>query len=813
MSSFLRTAIAHPALRPKSQPLQVLLAYLALAAGYWGLARLGLELAVLDNRVSPVWPAAGLAAAALLRWGWHLWPGVFLGASLINFPMTGWWDAGLITLGNTGSALAAVALLRYAGFHPRMRTTRDVLLFCILAGGTASMVAATVGASVTALSGSRAWAEVPIAWLTWWLGDCIGVLLVGPVVLLTAGMRGVPHAADRRELAAAFALLLAVTLTVFWVTTDRAQAPLSFLLWPVLAWSALRLGRVATAWAVLLALALAITGYARGVGVLGGFRELNAHWVILQGFVITTAVPALVLATAIDQLRATQRHLALTQHSVDTAADGVVWLDADGRILRCNAAFADLMRSRPDALVGRDFNATCLRLDPAEWADFAADLGRTGRAVRRCTLLGFGDAARSVELGASALHHQGADYRCLFVRDLSEREAFEAGLYQTQKMELVGRLAGGIAHDFNNMLAALQGNAELLQMQLGRHGEDNRQIDNIVLACERARDLTHQLMVFSRKDRDRPQVIDLNQLVSETVSLNRRLIPATIAIRCTTDEEPQLLRADPSRINQLLMNLVINARDAMPGGGRILIGTETRDIAPSTRAGAEAVAPGRYRVLVVEDTGPGIDPAALPHVFEPFFTTKGSTQGTGLGLAIVHGIAHKAGGFVDVASDPGRGTQFTVGFPAAAGDPPAGAAGRLSTTGIERLGRGRQVLLVEDDERVLELVREVLLRAGFAVQVATNGRDGLAAVDAADRPYDLVVTDLVMPDLGGVDMASGIRERDGRIPVLFMSGYGEGEVGADRSRLPSRCAFIGKPFTIAEFAEALRELMRQDRVV
>ncbi|MDA3962800.1 MAG: MASE1 domain-containing protein [Planctomycetota bacterium] len=779
-----------------------------LALGYVALSWLGLRFAVIDSQISPVWPAAGLALGVMLRWGWRLWPGVFVGAFVINVMLGGPVSAAVMAAGNTGSALMAIALLRHARFRANLPSPRDVLLFSILGGGSATMVAATVGVVTGTLSKGAPWDQATMSWVTWWLGDCIGVLLLGPVVLLVPLRRAQWPSVKIPELVLALLTGLGVSVTVFWIAGDRAESPLSFLLWPVLAWSALRLGRVVTSLAILLAAIIAITGSVRGFGVFGGFADLNHEWVVLQAYLVSSAVPVLVLCAAVDQLRGAQQHLRLTQHGIDSAADGVVWLDPRGNLVQANEAFAELMRGPLSALLGHHFNDTCVRMDHEQWQKLLTMVAERGRAVRQIDLLAFDGNRVPAELSATAVVEDDATYTCLILRDLRDRQVFEEHLYQTQKMEAIGRLADGIAHDFNNMLAAIYGNAELLQMQMESRGDDCRYINNIVLTCERARELTNQLMVFSRKNRDKPQIVDLVQLVQQAVELNRRVIPESIGIEHQPHYEILLIEADPARISQLVMNLMLNARDAMPGGGRIHIATEAVTIDETRAAKWPDATAGTFHRLSVDDSGVGISSDALAHIFEPFFTTKEAGSGTGLGLAIVHGIAHSAGGFVSVESAKGRGTRFEVYLPAATGPREHTTSGRLSTSAISRIGAGKHALLVEDDERVLELVREVLERSGFSVDVATNGKDGLLAVDHKAGGYDLVVTDLVMPDLGGVDMATGIRERAGTLPVLFMSGYGDNEVtGTNEDGMAPNCAFIGKPFTIGDFTETVRGLM------
>jgi len=312
--------------------------------------------------------------------------------------------------------------------------------------------------------------------------------------------------------------------------------------------------------------------------------------------------------------------------------------------------------------------------------------------------------------------------------------------------------------------------------------------------------------VFSRGDRNEQRVIELNAAVQQAVDLHRRVISETIAIEHRPGAGNPLVKADASRVQQLVMNLLLNARDAMPGGGRIRIETVSMEVTERECAEMPQARPGEFHRLRVSDTGSGIDPQVLGRIFEPFFSTKDPVRGTGLGLAIVHGIVQRAGGFVVVSSPPGCGATFDVYLPAVSGEQETTNAERLATAQIARIGRGRHALLVEDDDQVLEMVQKLLQQAGFNVSVARNGKDGLRMVDQDPGGFDLIVTDLVMPDLGGVDMATGIRERSGTIPGLFMSAYPEETDDEVGSQAPNT-AFIGKPFALQDFAKAVKELM------
>jgi signal transduction histidine kinase/ActR/RegA family two-component response regulator len=380
-----------------------------------------------------------------------------------------------------------------------------------------------------------------------------------------------------------------------------------------------------------------------------------------------------------------------------------------------------------------------------------------------------------------------------------ENKALEAQLRQAQKMEAVGQLAGGIAHDFNNLLTVINGYAEILKLKLANTDALGRYADDIFSAGERAARLTHQLLAFSRKQVLTPTVLDLNELLTGTQSLLKRLIGETIEIDLHLDDRPCPARVDEGQIQQVVMNLAVNARDAMPHGGTIVLSTRNTT-AEEVAEDWPNMKPGRYVRISLEDNGVGMAPNIVEQVFEPFFTTKPRGEGTGLGLSTAYGIIKQSGGYIWADSHPGRGTRFDVFLPcssqpiepATSAPPQADSAAR------------RTVLLVEDDDLVRELASEVLEDDGFEVHGATNGRE---ALDLADRleNFDVLITDLVMPHVDGVALSKRIRKTRPRLPVVVMSGY------PDRARVVDsvglgECVFLNKPFTRDKLLSTLRDL-------
>jgi two-component system cell cycle sensor histidine kinase/response regulator CckA len=393
----------------------------------------------------------------------------------------------------------------------------------------------------------------------------------------------------------------------------------------------------------------------------------------------------------------------------------------------------------------------------------------------------------------------------MMVEDVSARRDLEEQLRQAQKMEAIGQLAGGVAHDFNNLLTAILGSADLVL--LDTPAEDPRREDLAAIreAGERAAVLTRQLLAFSRQQVLRPRVIYLREIVTGMENLLRRIIGEDVRLETMAGPDAALVNADPGQIEQVILNLAVNARDAMPDGGQLTISTAVVELDAAFAQQHPTTVPGRYVRLSVSDTGEGMDERTQRRIFEPFFTTKGPGKGTGLGLAMVYGIVKQSGGYIWVRSTPGRGATFDVYLPPADAPVPeeaAGAASETRQTGCET------ILLVEDEAAVRSLARRTLGRYGYRVLEASNGRDALALARERPEAVDLLLVDVVMPELGGRRVAGQLlRDRPG-MKVLYMSGY-PGNADGERAFEPG--AFLQKPFTPEVLVRRVRELLDAGR--
>jgi len=493
---------------------------------------------------------------------------------------------------------------------------------------------------------------------------------------------------------------------------------------------------------------------------------------------------------------------SLIEHALDLTAV----LAPDGTALFVSPSIERLLGIRPEDAKGRSVFDLVHRDDAAAVRDRIASVLTRGSRFEHVEL-----RMRHVDgtwrtlsaIGKPLPPETGIEGLIINARDLSERQELEAQLRQSQKMDAVGRLAGGVAHDFNNLLTAILGYTELLLSDVGPDDPKAAELNEILAAAQRAAALTRQLLTFSRKQVEQVEVIDVAAVIRGMEEMLRRVIGEDIVFRTSVPSGLGHVRADRSQLEQVLLNLVVNARDAMPDGGSLLV--EARDV---TRAGPNRGDPNDRRdtswVLVsVEDAGVGMGAETLRHIYEPFFTTKPKGKGTGLGLATVYAIVHQAGGFIEVASEPGRGTTFRVFLP---------RAGELSTearteSDVRRrsLARGSEtILVVEDEDLVRKLAADVLRGRGYTVLAAASGAEALALAGSHAATIRLVLSDVVMPGMGGPEMASRLGQRGLRAPVLFMSGYADSDSGA---LLPDGAPLLQKPFSPDTLARRVRAML------
>jgi PAS domain S-box-containing protein len=483
-----------------------------------------------------------------------------------------------------------------------------------------------------------------------------------------------------------------------------------------------------------------------------------------------------------------------------TSLDAVLLTTEGGEILAANAAACRMFGRSEEELMRGGRDGVVDRSDPRLPAALQ-ERARTGTFHGEIDFLRRDRTKFTGEISSAVfMDRHGQPRTSMVIRDITDRRQLEAQLVQAQKMEAVGRLAGGVAHDFNNLLTVIQGYAELLRTSLADDPERRESVGEIIRAAERAAALTRQLLAFSRRQVLEMRVLDLGAVVADTEKMLRRLIGEDIEVIVVKPATLGSVKADPGQIEQVLVNLAVNSRDAMPSGGSLTL--ELADVtldAPLTTS-HDSIPPGRYVVVSVGDTGSGMDAETLAHIFEPFFTTKEQGKGTGLGLAMMYGIVKQTGGYVDVASTPGAGTTFRIYLPRSAGSMTSG----LRPSVLSRHGT-ETVLLVEDEAAVRNLARTVLQRKGYVVLAAQDGAAALDLVDKHAGVIHVLLTDLVMPGMSGRDVAAAVRARRPSIKVIFMSGYTADvptELGTEGA-----AAFLSKPFNEHALTSKLREVL------
>ncbi|AMO73240.1 hybrid sensor histidine kinase/response regulator [Sphingorhabdus sp. M41] len=493
---------------------------------------------------------------------------------------------------------------------------------------------------------------------------------------------------------------------------------------------------------------------------------------------------------------------------------GLALADRDGRFLFLNEAFAKIAgiddKEKPlypgDLMIRDDKSAVADAVrryasGPALTGDLAVRLRNGGE--------------EPVALGIAGVRGLGEAAVLLSIRDNSEESKLKSQVAQATKMQAVGQLAGGVAHDFNNILTAIIGHCDLMLLRHAPGDSDYDDIQQVKNNSNRAAGLTRQLLAFSRQQTLRPQVIQLPDVVADVSNLLKRLLDETIELEVRHGRNLGLVRADPGQLEQVIINLGVNARDAMPGGGKISISTQAV-VAADVRALKSEILPiGDYTALIFTDSGNGIPPHVIGKIFEPFFTTKAVGKGTGLGLSTVYGIIKQSGGYIFADSKLGKGTTFSIYFPVHQPTKEDLERAKLDSlpvkaTAKKELWGSAHILLVEDEDMVRAVAERALTRQGYTVVTASEGEEalGLLAVqDESERQFDLIVSDVVMPNMDGPTMAKHVRKIYPDMPILFMSGYAEEQLR--KSIDVDKVNFLPKPFSVAQIAEAVGETLAE----
>src|SRR5438067_4068501 len=786
---------------------------LALAAAYFLVAKIGLRYATIGPSISPVWPPTGLAVAALVLLGPRYWLAILLGAFLANattsIPVLA---AAGIACGNTSEAMLAAYLLRSrAGQHLALDDLRGVRTLVAVAAPAGALASATAGVTSLWLArvvpGAGVWSAVSV----WWAGDYLGALVVAPVLLTWVGPAG-----ERigRRTALEMSLLVGgavlATMAIFGGLLPASLLPPAeypFLLFPFVVGAALRFGPRGASLLTMTVATLALGYTARGGGPFG-MQTVPSTDTALMIYIGILAVTGLSLGPATPRheraeraLRTANEHLAAVIQSSPLA---IYTLDPTSTVLTWNRAAEALYGWRAEEVIGRPLPTIGQDVD---------DHGRLrDRVIRGEALRGVEVTRRrkdgssvNISLSVAPLHDAAGRVTGMLslAADVTEMRQLEGQYRQAQKMEAVGRLAGGIAHDFNNLLTAIIGTTALVLEDLGLDARARLDIQEIEKAAKRAAGLTRQLLIFSRQQVLEPRALDLNALVGNLEKMLHRLIGEDIELVTKPAASLGAVRADPGQLEQAIVNLVVNARDAMPQGGRLTIETAEVELDRSYVTGHVPTRPGRYVLLAISDTGVGMDAATKARLFEPFFTTKEPGRGTGLGLATVYGIVKQSDGYIWAYSELGHGTTFKMYLPRVA---ELAEAPQSTPSPLTPAGGSETVLVVEDQEEVRNLTKRVLEARGYAVLAAANGAEALEIVDRHPTPIHLMITDVVMPGMNGREVAQYACAKRSDLKVLFVSGY-TGEAVLQHRLLEPGVAFLQKPFTPDALARKTREVL------
>ena len=803
------------------RPVAYLLTVALLAGLYFVAARVGLRYASIGHSVSLVWPPTGLALAALVALGYRYWPGVAIGAFLANaatpVPLAA---AAAIGLGNTLEALLGAYLLRRAaGGRPRLESMATVRALVLAAAPVGAIVSAIIGVSALTLSGVLAAPGATTTVAVWWTGDVLGALVVAPFLFAWL-INGRPREGGRGVLEIILLCLGTAAAAELGGLARHTSVPILhqvdylYLLFPFVIWAALRFGGRGASLMTLTVSVVAVWHTTQGTGP---FVAATVPGTLFAAacYLAAVAVTGLTLAAAVAHEReAATRTLEEREQQLRVALDAArmgiwSWSTADNR-LTWDDTLRQLYGLAPaDRMAGYDDFLARVHPEDREFVS-----GKVLRALEERGSLDYefrivlpdGSVRWIADQGRVVLgdggEPQGMTGVCM---DVTQRRATEEQLRQTHRMESIGRLAGGVAHEANNQMSVVIGATDFILRRTDVPPAVRSDVESVRRAAERTAAVTAQLLAFSRRQVLKPQVLDLGVLLQRFQPVLQRIMGEDCTVTLRLGEGIGSVTADPGQLEQVLINLALNARDAMPRGGELTVETSAaqfkRGSAPIIQG--VAVEPGSYAVVVVTDTGHGMDQQTMARVFEPFFTTKEVGQGTGLGLSTVYGIVKQSDGYVWAYSEPDRGASFEIYLPAT---PEAPADLPRRTGALPAPANGELILVVEDEETVRRTVARGLAEAGYRVIEAENGSQ---ALDLAGRSPDriaLLLTDVVMPGMSGRELAAAVGELIPGISVLFTSGYTDSEI-VRRGLLAPGAAFLPKPFTVNALVRAVRDRM------
>jgi PAS domain S-box-containing protein len=763
------------------------------------------------------YPPAALLAAACILWGARALLPIIAAASLLAVltptPGESLWQVLVFSALLKATYWAASRLLLAGRFDCAFSSPYDVARFGFTYLATAGVAALLNTIRMQGLGGSM----LPSGLLLvrgFWIGDLVAVVALAPALIIAIDWI---TRVDDASVGGAVARLRAAWSTT--TTLQLASVPLALVvaasLAPSVGFFSFALCFLPLGWIALSrgARAAALTNVVLSVGIVSlvhGSLGIAAKSLEIQAFVGMLVVTGLLVGSVADER---ERAFALLRRSeeryrrlVELLPDPLV-VHADGRVLFANTAAARVLGCATGAgLVGVSLPSLATPRSRQTIEDRVRELseGRSVQLTHHTMHRVDGTGTVDLESVSIPFEYQGAAAALTVARDVSVRVQLEEQLRHAQRMEAVGRLAGGVAHDFNNLLTVISSYSELIQSQAGDNPVLAADVGEIRSAADRAAALTRQLLSFSRRQVLQPASLDVNAVVRGAEGLLRRLIGPEIEIVARLDPGAGTVYADRGQLEQVIMNLVVNARDAMPNGGVLTVETALIPAAEAPESARAASGADRFATIVVRDTGKGMDAETMRRIFDPFFTTKEVGRGTGLGLATVHGIMEQSGGAVSVQSTPGHGSEFRILLPALAdAQPPADPT--VETTACVARGSGR-VLLVEDDPSVREGVRRMLDASGYEVVEAADGSAALTTLATDARAFEVLLSDIAMPSLDGRQLSREVRARWPALPIVLMSGFADPD--AVERDVPG-VTFLQKPLEVATLVAAVQGAARR----
>lgn len=789
---------------------------------YYFTAKVGLRYAEMHETATLIWAPPGIAFALTFIVGYRVLYGVALGTFFVmmglNVPV---WIVLCLCLGNVLEAFLGVWLLqRVAHFQPNLDRVKDVLGLVIC--GAIISPAASALISLGALAAGR---EVPpehlgsIFWV-WWLGDTMSILLVVPLILT---WRRIPTIRKKRHWLE-FGALVTTALLMSWLAfgfsflLELPPYPLAIVLLPVFIWAALRFEQHGVTLLSFLVTVVALWGTLEGHGPFGPYalyQGLLFFWIYMS----VLSISAMLLAAVISEQKRSERRLSEVNAQLQAAhaqlkavienapAVAIQGYDSEGKVRFWNHASEDLYGYAEQDVQGKRLGE--FLLSPEDAQEFETLIKQILQSNEPAPLREWETMTASgrpcyivSSLFPLYLDHGERLVVCMDV-DITERKQLESQLFRVQKLDSIGRLAGGVAHDFNNLLTAIIGYAELAQDRIPPDSPARSDLDNILTASERAAGLTRQLLAFARRQMLTPKTLNLNDLLRNAGALLNRLMGEHIEIQLQLEPSLLPIKADPSQLEQVVLNLATNARDAMPKGGKLIIRSSNTKLDEEYARQNPDVSPGTYIQLTFQDSGAGMEEETLQNIFEPFFTTKGHA-GTGLGLPTVYGIVKQSGGHIVVESLPGQGTSFHIYLPAVQnGDEQTSDKDEH----VSIPSGSETILLVEDEAQVRQVARKILEQLGYNVLHAADGNEALEVANEYSGTLRLLITDVVMPRMSGRELAERLKTRFPHLRVLYISGYTEDALSPG-GVLEADIHYLPKPFTAAILAQKVREVLQ-----